>query len=86
MKRIVDYLQQLGLSDIEAQLYKGLLEAGSTTIMDLANHVNMKRITVHFNIENLMKKALISRHVKLLHHGRTARKTMQYGGKNESTC
>ncbi len=59
MKRIVDYLQQLGLSDIEAQLYKGLLEAGSTTIMDLANHVNMKRITVHFNIENLIEKGLV---------------------------
>jgi sugar-specific transcriptional regulator TrmB len=59
MKKITDYLEQLGLSKIEAQLYQGLLEMGKTTIMELANHIGMKRITAHFNIESLIKKGLV---------------------------
>lgn len=60
MKKIIDYLQQLGLSEIEAVLYKGLLETGATTVKDLAEHVNVKRITAHFNIERLIERGLVT--------------------------
>jgi sugar-specific transcriptional regulator TrmB len=59
MKKITDYLQRLGLSETEAILYKGLLEKGSTTIKDLAQQTGIKRITAHFNIENLIDKGLV---------------------------
>jgi len=60
MKKIHDYLIDLGLTEIEAILYQGLLETGPTTIKRLSDHVNIKRITVHFNIENLISKGLIT--------------------------
>ena len=64
MKKIDDYLQQLGLSEIEAKLYRGLLEKGPTTVKDLAEFVGMKRITAHFNVENLISKGLITQSMK----------------------
>lgn len=60
MRNVNDYLKQLGLSDIETKLYLGLLETGSTTVMELANHVSIKRITAHFNIESLISKGLVT--------------------------
>ncbi len=60
MKTVSEYLKQLGLSEIEAKLYLGLLEMGSTTVMELANHVSIKRITAHFNIESLISKGLVT--------------------------
>lgn len=59
MKKVNDFLQQLGLSEIEANLYQGLTELGQTTIKDLADHVGIKRITTHFNIERLIEKGLV---------------------------
>lgn len=64
MKKITDYLQELGLSEIEAILYEGLLETGPTTVMDLAQHVGLKRITSHFHIENLIAKGLVTQTVQ----------------------
>lgn len=60
MRNVNDYLKQLGLSEIETKLYLGLLETGSTTVMELANHLGIKRITAHFNIESLIKKGLVT--------------------------
>lgn len=60
MTRINKYLQSLGLSDIEAKIYTGLLEHGASSVLELANHLNMKRITVHFNTQNLISKGLIA--------------------------
>ncbi len=60
MKTVSEYLKQLGLSEIEAKLYLGLLELGSTTVMELANHVGIKRITAHFNVESLIAKGLVT--------------------------
>lgn len=59
MKKTTELLKSLGLSEIEAKLYQGLLEMGSTTIMELANNVGIKRITAHFNIESLIAKGLV---------------------------
>ncbi len=60
MKKIIDYLQKLGLTEIEAILYQGLLELGPTTIMELAQHTGIKRITAHFNIKNLIENGLVA--------------------------
>jgi len=60
MKTVSEYLKQLGLSEIETKLYLGLLEKRSTTVMELANHVSIKRITAHFNVESLIAKGLIT--------------------------
>lgn len=60
MNQIKYYLQQLGLTEIEATLYQGLLETGPTTVKELADHVEIKRITTHFNIENLIEKGLVT--------------------------
>lgn len=60
MKKVTDYLQKIGLSELEAKLYQGLLEVGATTVMELANHVGIKRITAHFNVERLIEMGLVS--------------------------
>ena len=60
MKKVTDYLVQLGLSEIEARLYQGLLEISPCTVMDVADHVSVKRITAHFGIANLINKGLVS--------------------------
>jgi sugar-specific transcriptional regulator TrmB len=59
MKKVTEFLKQLGLSEIESKLYEGLLDMGSTTVMELANKVGIKRITAHFNIESLIEKGLV---------------------------
>ena len=59
MKKITDYLQELGLTEIEAAVYQGLLETGPTTVKNLADHIGIKRITTHFNVESLIEKGLI---------------------------
>jgi len=64
MKKLTDYLQELGLTEIEAVLYHGLLEIGPTTIMELAEHTGIKRITVHFNIKNLIEKGLVAQTIQ----------------------
>jgi sugar-specific transcriptional regulator TrmB len=59
MKKVTEFLKQLGLSEIESKLYEGLLEMGSTTVMELSNKVGIKRITAHFNVESLIEKGLV---------------------------
>jgi sugar-specific transcriptional regulator TrmB len=63
MKKITDYLQELGLTEIEAKVYQGLCEIGSTTVKNLSDHIGIKRITTHFNVENLITKGLIAQTV-----------------------
>ncbi len=57
---IVKYLENLGLSEVEAKVYLGLQATGSTTILELSRHTNLKRATTHFNVENLIEKGLVS--------------------------
>lgn len=59
MKSSLNYLCQLGLKEIEAKLYLGLLSEGETTVMKLAQKVNIKRVTAHFHVENLIQKGLV---------------------------
>lgn len=64
MKKITDYLQELGLTQTEALLYEGLLEIGPTTVMELAERTSIKRITTHFNINNLIEKGLVAQTIQ----------------------
>ena len=59
MKKVTDYLQQLGLTEIEAKVYSGLIEKGPSSVKNLADHIGIKRITTHFNVQSLITKGLI---------------------------
>ncbi|HYD34493.1 MAG TPA: helix-turn-helix domain-containing protein [Vitreimonas sp.] len=60
MKNVTQYLEQLGLTPLESQLYLALLESGPTTVLQLSNASKIKRATTHFNVENLIAKGLVS--------------------------
>src|ERR1700691_2243672 len=64
MEKVVDYLKQLDLSDIEAKLYLTLLQTGPTSVRDLAQTIEIKRTTAYFYIDQLVDKGLIMKLVK----------------------
>lgn len=53
-------LQQLGLSDKEAKTYLASLGLGPTSVQEIAKGAQLKRPTVYFAIESLIKKGLMS--------------------------
>jgi predicted transcriptional regulator len=60
MKKIVDYLQNLGLSEVEAKLYQEIVKTGPTTVKEVAELLGINRVTAHFQIDNLIEKGLVS--------------------------
>ena len=64
MEKIISYLKQLDLSEVEAKLYVTLLQSGPTSIRDLAQTVEIKRTTAYFYIDQLTEKGLIMKLVK----------------------
>lgn len=64
MDNIVDYLQQLDLSEVEAKLYLTLLQTGPASVRDLAQTIKIKRTTAYFYIDQLVDKGLIMKLVK----------------------
>jgi sugar-specific transcriptional regulator TrmB len=64
MKKIIDYLEQLDLSESEAKLYITLLETGSLSVRELANKIGMNRTTAYLYIDQLIEKGLIMKIVK----------------------
>jgi len=64
MDKIVDYLKQLDLSDVEARLYLTLLQTGPASVRDLALTIDIKRTTTYFYIDQLVEKGLIMKLVK----------------------
>ncbi|HSW97208.1 MAG TPA: helix-turn-helix domain-containing protein [Candidatus Saccharimonadales bacterium] len=63
MEKILDFLKELNLSDIEAKIYLTLLEYGPASVRDIAQNIGLKRTTAYLYIENLMKKGLASKNV-----------------------
>ena len=59
-KTVLGYLQEFGLNDKEITIYLTLLKSGPSTIMDLARKTGIKRSTTHNNVEELIKKGLVS--------------------------
>jgi sugar-specific transcriptional regulator TrmB len=64
MEKVVDYLKQLDLSDVEAKLYLTLLQTGPASVRDLAQTIDIKRTTAYFYIDQLVDKGLIMKLVK----------------------
>lgn len=60
MKKIVDFLEKLGLTEIEAKIYHQVLQVGPTTVQEVAQQIGINRVTAHFQIDNLIKKGLIT--------------------------
>src|SRR6266849_2763525 len=64
MKTLLDYLEQLGLSEIEAKLYLRLLEDGSIGVRELAKRVGINRTSSYIYIDQLIEKGVIIKIVK----------------------
>lgn len=62
-KKASDFLVNLGLSKLEAQIYLKLLEHGRMSVTDLAKELSMNRVTLHFNLERIIEMGLVT-HVK----------------------
>lgn len=58
-KKILEYLEQLDLNEIEANLYVTLLDSGAISVRDLAELTNIKRTTAYFHIDALIEKGLV---------------------------
>ena len=54
------YLQEIGLSEKEAQVYLALLQVDNESIQDLAKRTGINRTTVYPLLESLGKKGLVS--------------------------
>lgn len=54
------YLQEIGLSEKEAQIYLALLQVDKDSIQDIAKKTNINRTTVYPVLESLNKKGLVS--------------------------
>ncbi len=73
MKKVVDLLHNLGLSEAEIKIYIKLLELGRCSVTELAHSLGMNRVTAHFNIQSLIDIGLIT-HMK---QGRSRELTAQ---------
>lgn len=58
MEKLIQYLEKLGLSDIEIRLYLTLLENGPKKVKELADLAGMKRTTIYLHIDTLIEKGL----------------------------
>ena len=54
------YLEEIGLSEKESQIYLALLQVDSESIQDLAKRTGINRTTVYPVLETLEKKGLVS--------------------------
>ncbi len=59
-KRILNFLQNIGLTQYEAKVYEGLLKLKKGTVKEIAEEVDINRITAHDSIEMLIAKGLAS--------------------------
>ncbi|MBI1961152.1 MAG: hypothetical protein HYS45_00445 [Parcubacteria group bacterium] len=53
-------LQNLGLSEKEAQIYLALLELGKSTVVQIAKQAKIKRPTTYLILDSLKQKGLVS--------------------------
>ena len=62
--KIIEYLKQLDLSEIEAELYLILLNKGPVSVRDLAEISGIKRTTAYIYIDQLIDKGLVLKMVR----------------------
>ncbi|MDB5204533.1 MAG: transcriptional regulator TrmB [Candidatus Taylorbacteria bacterium] len=59
MDKIKEILRELGLNDIEMQVFLGLLDIGSGVASVIANNTGLNRITTYEALKRLSKKGLV---------------------------
>lgn len=59
MKKVYDYLEQLGFSQIEAKLYLTLLKSGPLTVQELAKTTGINRTAAYPYLTSLLDKGVI---------------------------
>ena len=64
MKKLVNYLQNLGYSDKEAKVYISLLELGEASVLDIAKKSEINRTTVYPIISKLIQGGLVKKMIK----------------------
>lgn len=61
MKNNIDYLEQLGFSEVESKLYLLLLKSGSITVAELAEKAKINRTATYSHINTLLEKGIIAK-------------------------
>ncbi len=61
MKNIINYLKQLGFSEVESKLYLLLLKSGSITVAELAEKAKINRTATYSHINALLEKGIIAK-------------------------
>ena len=61
-KKIYDFLCNLGLSKNEANVYIGFLKIKNATVKEIADCLNINRISTHDAIQTLIEKGLLIEH------------------------
>lgn len=61
MRKILDYLQKLGFSEVEAKLYLKLLKSGQMSVTELAHSVGINRTAAYAYINSLLNKGVIAK-------------------------
>src|SRR5882672_6564065 len=61
MKNILDYLEKLGFSKIEAELYVTLLKSGPMTVASLAEKAKINRTATYSHINSLLEKGILAK-------------------------
>lgn len=67
MKKILEYLEQLGLSALEGKIYLTLLESGPLTVKELADAVKIHRTAAYAHLTSLQENGII---ISIMHSGR----------------
>ncbi|MBI4363385.1 MAG: hypothetical protein HY545_00875 [Candidatus Doudnabacteria bacterium] len=62
--KLIELLQELGLSENESKVYFASLSLGPATVLKIAHIAEIKRTTVYSVVESLMQKGLINIEVK----------------------
>lgn len=63
-REIINYLEQLDLSELEAKLYLEVLGESPKSVQELARRLKINRTTAYLHIERLIKKELVIKIVK----------------------
>ena len=56
---VEDFLNQLGLSDLEIKLFTSLIKKGAQTILDLSRNTEINRTKIYRIIDEMKKQGLI---------------------------
>lgn len=64
MKSLLQLLSQLGFDEVQSQLYLEIVNTGPMTVLELSRTTTVKRTTVHFHVEQLIARGLVTEGVR----------------------